>query len=416
MPAPHVPKLLLHCAEKLQSEQNPLAVVNYMAGKYPPSELATELSRVRHLWQELYGDTMKRNVSYIRDFKKVLKHVECMADDSRSERERTRWQEVREAVLDFHSMSFSQQYRIRSKARQSSEPYTGKESVDDMLCDLVRLPTYVKELQCSQHEQRPATHVKLIHNSDSSASLTAPPSKRCATSISSTPAPEHQNPVATRNISVEQRAHMDTKISEMLAILQYARPRYFDLVCALAFMCGRSMAEIAALGDFSADTKPMCKHSVTFKQSANSESITVPLLCDADVFLAALERLRAMKANIKSTSRLINNSFGKSANAAAKSLLGTACVFTDLRAIYAAYSYLLYSASDTSLQKWVRNVMQGGPHMLMTPAFLAKCQAAVAERARNGAMAFHGSRYLCNFFFWLSHTALAAGDATRHTD
>jgi hypothetical protein len=99
MPAPHAPKLLLHCAEKLQSEQNPLAVVNYLAGKYPPSELAAELSRVRQLWQEVYGDAMKRNVSYIRDFKKVLQHV-CMAEDARSERERARWEEVREAVLD----------------------------------------------------------------------------------------------------------------------------------------------------------------------------------------------------------------------------------------------------------------------------------------------------------------------------
>jgi hypothetical protein len=379
MPAPHAPKLLLHCAEKLQSEQNPLAVVNYLAGKYPPSELAAELSKVRQLWQEVYGDAMKRNVSYIRDFKKVLQHVECMAEDARSERERARWEEVREAVLDFHSMSFSQQYRIRSRGQHRSEPYTGKESVDDMLCDLVRLPTYVKDLHCSPPVQRAATHVKLIRNSDSSASLAAPPSKPRATSISSTPAPEHQKPAVKHSISEKHRAHIETKISEMLAILQYARPRYFDLVCALAFMCGRSMADVAALGDFSVDTKPMYKHSVTFKQSASSESTTLPLLCDAAVFLTALKRLRAMKANIKSTSRLINNSFGKSANAAAKSLLGTACVFTDLRAIYAAYSYLLYSAGELSLQEWVRNIMQGGAHMLMTPAFLAKCQAAVAE-------------------------------------
>eukprot|EP00953_Heterococcus_sp_UTEX-ZZ885_P013586 7763-Heterococcus_DN1.PRE.1 len=96
-----------------------------------------------------------------------------------------------------------------------------------------------------------------------------------------------------------------------------------------------------------------------------------------------------MKANIKSTSRLINNSFGKSANAAAKSLLGTGCVFTDLRAIYAAYSYLLYSASETSLQEWVRNVMQGGAHMLMTPAFLAKCQAVLLQRC--------GTPHLCKW-------------------
>jgi hypothetical protein len=126
MPAPHAPKVLLHCAEQLQSEQNPVAVVKYLSDKYPPSQLAAELSRVRQLWQEIYGDSMKRNVSYIRDFKKVLQHVECMAEDARSERERARWEEVRKALLDFHSMSFSQQYRIRSRARQSSEPYTGQ--------------------------------------------------------------------------------------------------------------------------------------------------------------------------------------------------------------------------------------------------------------------------------------------------
>jgi hypothetical protein len=270
-----------------------------------------------------------------------------------------------------------------------------------MLCDLVRLPTYVKDLHCSPPVQRAATHVKLIRNSDSSASLAPPFPKRRATSISSTPASEHP-PVATHNISVKHRAHMDTQISEMLAILQYARPRYFDLVCALALMCGRSMADIAALGDFSEDTKPMYNHSVAFKQSADSESITPPLLCDADVFLSALERLRGMKANIKSTSRLINNSFGKSANAAAKSLLGTGCVFTDLRAIYAAYSYLLYSVDEISLQEWVRNVMQGGAHILMTPASLAKCQAAVAEErnpltcASGASRWFHRLKCVCS--------------------
>jgi hypothetical protein len=381
MPASHAPKVLLHFAEKLQSEQHPVAVIKYLSDKYPPSQLAAELSRVRQLWQEIYGDTMKRNVSYIRDFKKVLQHVECMAEHARSERERARWEEVREAVLYFHSMSFTQQYRIRHRARQSAEPYTGQESVDNMLCDLVRLPTYVKDLHCSQPVQRPPTHVKLIRNSDSSASLADPPSKRRATAKSRTPASEHP-PVATRNISVKQRAHMDTQISEMLAILQYARPRYFDLVCAIAFMCGRIMADIAALGDFSDDTKPTYKYSITFKQSANSESITFPLLCDAAVFLTALEQLRAMKANIKSTSRLINNSFGKSSNAAAKSLLGTGCVITDLRTIYAACSYLLYSVDEKLLQEWVCNVMQGGAHTLMTPAFLAKCQGAVAASLR----------------------------------
>ena len=48
--------------------------------------------------------------------------------------------------------------------------------------------------------------------------------------------------------------------------------------------------------------------------------------------------------------------------------------------------FQLCSVDEISLQEWVRNVMQGGAHMLMTPAFLAKCQAAVAE-VRNPSLA-----------------------------
>jgi hypothetical protein len=78
--------------------------------------------------------------------------------------------------------------------------------------------------------------------------------------------------------------------------------------------------------------------------------------------------------------RLINNSHSKSANTAVKSLLGQEFVFTDLRAQYAAATYLLFGEqSGRPLQKWVQKVAAGGSRAMATPAFLAKCEKALQK-------------------------------------
>jgi hypothetical protein len=78
--------------------------------------------------------------------------------------------------------------------------------------------------------------------------------------------------------------------------------------------------------------------------------------------------------------RLINNSHSKSANTAVKSLLGQDFVSTDLRAQYAAATYLVFGEqSEWPLQKWVKKVAAGGSRAMATPVFLAKCESALSH-------------------------------------
>eukprot|EP00953_Heterococcus_sp_UTEX-ZZ885_P001237 1180-Heterococcus_DN1.PRE.1 len=82
-----------------------------------------------------------------------------------------------------------------------------------------------------------------------------------------------------------------------------------------------------------------------------------------------------MRPLVHTERRLINNSHSKSANTAVKRLLGQDFVFTDLRAQYAAATYLLFGEqSGWPLQKWVKKVAAGGSRAMATPAFHAKCE------------------------------------------
>jgi hypothetical protein len=80
---------------------------------------------------------------------------------------------------------------------------------------------------------------------------------------------------------------------------------------------------------------------------------------------------------------IINNSHSKSANTAVKSMLGQEFVFTDLRAQYAAATYLLYGKHfEWPLENWVHKVARGGFRAMATPAFLAKCESALLQLSR----------------------------------
>ena len=170
-------------------------------------------------------------------------------------------------------------------------------------------------------------------------------------------------------------------MSEMLAIMQYPRCRYFELVCALAFMSGRSLADIVSVGVFSKD-RPH-KHFanvLSFKSPESSVHHTLPILCDSAMFLEALTRLRRMRSLAHTERRLINNSHSKSANTAVKGLLGPEFVFTDLRAQFAAATYLQYGVqSEWPLPQWVHKVASAGSRVMATPAFLARSEKALQQ-------------------------------------
>jgi hypothetical protein len=177
----------------------------------------------------------------------------------------------------------------------------------------------------------------------------------------------------------EARHNIESMVSDMLAIMQYPRCKYFELVCALAFMSGRSLADIVSVGDFAkGKAHKHFANSLSFKSPESRSHHTLPLLCDTATFLQALKRLRQMRPLVHTERRLINNSHSKSANTAVKSLLGPRFVFTDLRGQYAAATYLQFGAqTGWPIQQWVKKVAAGGSRAMATPAFLARCEKAL---------------------------------------
>jgi hypothetical protein len=184
---------------------------------------------------------------------------------------------------------------------------------------------------------------------------------------------------------------MQTQLAKMLEVLQYSRAKPFELACALAFVSARSLAELMSLGNFSGGAgdysiDPASSHpGVLFalQHSKLSSCYSIPLLCDTSTFLAGIHRLRQLKVVQSQECKDINKSHCKTANTAAKNLLGcSTAVFTDLRIAYVALTFKLYGnrvdnineALERQMIEWLTNCMPLAK-MSRSPAFLAQCCA-----------------------------------------
>ena len=187
-------------------------------------------------------------------------------------------------------------------------------------------------------------------------------------------------PVLPSSVKVRtspQPSHVQYVTTTMLQVVHSPHPKAFELACALAFMSGRSLAELLGTGAFT-----LCNSHGTYRHCILLQSTEIPLLCDPNTFLAGLQRLRHMRpAASAMTDRQINRSHSKSANAAVKMLVGTFHVFSDLRALFAALTYNLYcrrSALQCAARKPPQSTM---PQQLK--AWLTKCmpRACIASRS-----------------------------------
>jgi hypothetical protein len=119
------------------------------------------------------------------------------------------------------------------------------------------------------------------------------------------------------------------------SMLSYDRVKYFDLLCALAFFSGKSLAELAGTGDFHAGISKRSVVCTTSKEAhldiGTSVTETPLLCCSAEAFLRGVAKLRSMKNMEDKTTSAINQRLSKAANAAARSLIGRGRVFSDLR-------------------------------------------------------------------------------------
>jgi hypothetical protein len=155
----------------------------------------------------------------------------------------------------------------------------------------------------------------------------------------------------------------------MLEVIMYPRAHYFEVVCALAFMSGRSLGEILVSGKFQKITADAYSARYTYPHSYGGDTVTIPLLCDYHTFTAALNSLRQRKDFSNVSERALSQAHTKSANLAMRRLTGHGSIFTDARAYYAMMT-LKASNSKSSLEDWIRSTI--GDHA--TAIVLQRCQ------------------------------------------
>ena len=341
----------------LQAEQDPDAVTRLLQRQTPPAELHATLAKVRHLWREAYGDSVvKDSAVYKQGVHRIaLRFRELYQDAATTETVHR----IKARVLEFLQLSFSEQHRAIGGLNDAADSsYTGCKAIDGILCDITVMPPYVNDL-CVTGSCLPA--------SGDGGAVSHSPS--CATGAASW-----------------SMSDVSQCLPTMLAVIKFPRAKSFELVCALAFVSGRSLAELAALGrfcipkedDFSRKPPTFPCVLLRTKNMQQTDSCVIPLLCDANVFLAALHRLRQSLACSATSCKTVNNSHCKTANTAAKALLG--CrerVFSDLRVAYAVLTFASYAnrtadGAAPALPEWIRSCMPQC-RMAMSSAFVDKC-------------------------------------------
>lgn len=347
-------------AELLQEYRNPQAITRWL-WKHRPSTCHDDLLHVMDVWRRTYGDAaVKGSTAYKTEMGKVIERTEQMVRGAASRDERLWAARVRERAIGFDEMSFSSQHSLQVSgqlAQTAARSYSGSATVDRMLAALVQVPEYATL-------KAPQAHV-----------VVAVPAQ-----------PAMAGGGAGGGID-KLNAKARSLISDMLATVTYPRPKAFELACALAFMCGRSLAELMATGLFSAAKGDHAPHPcVLFQTSSSSSAEVIRLLCASHRFLAGLQRLRDLKQVASAAShKSINSRFCKSANTAAKAVLGVeSATFSDARALYVGLALALYgdtSATDKRMSEWARRCMPSSS-LPSSAKFLAKCSAAHAYALR----------------------------------
>jgi cobalamin biosynthesis Mg chelatase CobN len=249
-------RFLQECAIQLQETRNAAAVVTNLTRHCSSDVLQDQLDAVRYLWRHMYGDqVVKSSAEYKSEFKKIKQHVQRMQKQAHTAEQQEEWDDACDDVLDLYDLSYAEQY---DACKHGTTGYTGLPSIDSMLCSLVRMPAYVQALRCNSPRSatsggsRSSAQDSEEGSADSSESsgseLSSDSTSVCSGSDSeSTHSSLESQPPAMQS---ESTHNIECMVSDMLAIMQYPRCKYFELVCALAFMSGRSLADIVSVGDF----------------------------------------------------------------------------------------------------------------------------------------------------------------------
>ena len=181
-------------ADMLQMHQDPAAVHQYAQQHPQAANVDAVLADIRSLWRDTHGDSaVKSSDTYRHGVHRIAQRLRDLACDSHSNATgANNGSRIKARVLEFLQLSFSEQYKAIGGLHVAADSsYTGCKVIDGILCDITVMPPYVKDLR--------------------------------VTGVS------HYLPT-------------------MLAVINYPRAKPFELACALAFVSGRSFAELATLG------------------------------------------------------------------------------------------------------------------------------------------------------------------------
>ncbi|CAB1102471.1 unnamed protein product [Ectocarpus sp. CCAP 1310/34] len=251
-----------------------------------------EVPKVREVWIQNFGAGHNAGPVKIeiRQLLVLIKKESSTAKKSKMRKGclkqlQTAWDRV-VSFGKFGKLDLPRKWSARRAIHSRKVSFTGLADIDDLLRKVRLLPPYVSRLELTPEEK------------------SMPKIKR----------QESLEVKCRRGLTV----HASDLIDTMESIIRYARPKCFELACALSFVSGRGLAELAGNTNFSPGTCGPCESEV--KMGALTR---VLLLCEYDHFIEGLKRLRGMKDTSCLTAAEINQRYSKSANIAARKLLPT---------------------------------------------------------------------------------------------
>lgn len=313
------------CAKWLEEHENPREVLDVLR-KLHPDSLNKNVRRVREVWMHTFGARHNAGPvkTEIRRLLALIKKELSMAKKTKGRKGYLKQlQEAWDGVVSFGKLDLPGKWSARRAIHSRKVSFTGLADIDDLLRKVCLLPPYVSRLELTPEEK------------------SMPRIKRR----------ESLEVKCRRGLAV----HASDLVDNMESIIRYARPNYFELACALSFVSGRGLAELAGNADFKPGTCGPYEAEVKVGTVAR-----VLLLCEYDHFIEGLKRLRGMKDTSCLTAAEINQRYSKSANIAARKLLptdGGRHVFGDLKVLHAAISYRVFKGHGLDFEGWVRVVV-----------------------------------------------------------
>lgn len=310
------------CAKWLEEHENPREVLDVLRKLHTGSSLNKNVRRVREVWMQTFG--ARHNAGPVKtEIRQLLVLIKKRLSTAKKTRGRKGYlkqlQTAWDRVVSFGKLDLPGKWSARRAIHSRKVSFTGLADIDDLLRKVRLLPAYVSRLELTPEEK------------------SIPRIKRR----------ESLEVKCRRELTV----HASDLIDTMESIIRYARPNYFELACALSFVSGRGLAELAGKYDFSPSTRGPYEAEV--KMGTWTRLL---LLCEYDHFIEGLKRLRGMKDTCSLTAAQINQRYSKSANIAARKLLpadGDRRVFGDLKVLHAAISYRVFKGHDLDLVGWV---------------------------------------------------------------